>query len=366
MKILVQIIPTAALLISAFGFQPSAFAQGSLTPSGSPAVSMKTLAQIEPRTPISSAPFIITQAGSYYLTTNVTVATGDAITIATNGVALDLNGFTIASTTPIATGYAIRLNSGLRNLTVCNGFIQSGTTNNGSGVYDGPGFVYGIDYFNPPTPMNTRIAGISVSGCAWNGIRLGLGDSTVVESCTVRTMGNDGIIADTIRSSMALDCGGQGISGSSVSESRGESTSTHDGVDAAIARDCSGVSSGGQGIYTTTAENCTGTSTSNYGVLATIAQNCSGYSASGPAGLYCTTALNCYGGTSLGTYGLYAATAQNCSAYNYGAGTGLRVTDLAIGCRGSSTSGIGITAYLANSCRVIGGTTNITYKYNMP
>jgi hypothetical protein len=41
-------------------------AQGSLTPPpGAPAPTMKTLDQIEARTPISSAPFTISAPGSY-------------------------------------------------------------------------------------------------------------------------------------------------------------------------------------------------------------------------------------------------------------------------------------------------------------
>ena len=43
---------------------------------------MKTLAQIEPRTPISSVPFTISAPGSYYLTTNVTTTVSNAIVIA--------------------------------------------------------------------------------------------------------------------------------------------------------------------------------------------------------------------------------------------------------------------------------------------
>jgi len=35
----------------------------------------------EPRTPISSLPFTISTSGSYYLTKNLSVATGDGITI---------------------------------------------------------------------------------------------------------------------------------------------------------------------------------------------------------------------------------------------------------------------------------------------
>ena len=49
-------------------------AQGSLTPPGAPAETMKTLEQVEPRTPVSSLPFTITQSGSYYLTTTLALA----------------------------------------------------------------------------------------------------------------------------------------------------------------------------------------------------------------------------------------------------------------------------------------------------
>src|SRR5438093_13648705 len=91
----------------------SAFAQGSLTPPGAPGPTMKSLdqldAKLEKRTPISSAPFNITNSGSYYLTTNLNVAAGDAIAISVNGVTLDLNGFTIASTEATPTGTAILL-----------------------------------------------------------------------------------------------------------------------------------------------------------------------------------------------------------------------------------------------------------------
>src|SRR6185437_1380639 len=48
-----------ACLASALLAQFSSFGQGALTPPGGPAPTMKTLSQIEPRTPISSAPFTI-------------------------------------------------------------------------------------------------------------------------------------------------------------------------------------------------------------------------------------------------------------------------------------------------------------------
>jgi hypothetical protein len=297
-----------AALLSILNSQFStAFAQGSLTPPGAPGPTMKTLAKIEPRTPISSAPFTITNAGSYYLTANLTVSTGNAITIAANGVTLDLGGFTISSTAAGATGQGIRLNSGLRNLTILNGFIQGGVTNN-AGTYNGPGFQNGISYSGTAS-ANVRVTGISVSGCLDYGINLNTGDSTVVESCTVRTVGGRGIIANSIKSSVAVYCGSDALYGSYVSDSRGHSGS-------------------GTGLYATTAQNCYGDSDSGTGLDAYTAHNCYGYSGSS-TGLYATTAQNCYGDSDSGT-GLDAYTAHNCYGY--------------------SRNGTGLSAYTALNC----------------
>ena len=109
MKTKLLITGLTVLALSTLNSQLStAFAQGSLTPPGAPAPTMKSADQIysklDPRTPISSAPFIITNSGSYYLTCNLTVSSGDAIDINTNGVTLDLNGFIISSTTAIVGG----------------------------------------------------------------------------------------------------------------------------------------------------------------------------------------------------------------------------------------------------------------------
>ena len=306
-----------ALVLLALGTLNSPFstacAQGSLTPPGPPAPSMVTLSQIEPRTPVDATHtpgdggnnlFIISQPGSYYLTTNITVSTYvNAITIATNGVTLDLNGFTIFSTASTATGAGIWLTATLRNINIMNGFIQGGVTNNGSGVYNGPGFLYGICY--PSTynghafvgyPGNMRVTGVSVSGCLDYGIYLDDGetsDSTVVESCTVRTIGSYGILAAVVKNSVAVDCGNTGIYGEVVSD-------------------------------------CEGQTVNGYGVYGTVIQNSFGYAVGGD-GINAYNAQNCYGNSASG-YGLYAYTAQGCSGS--GSDVGLYVINLAIGCFG--------------------------------
>ncbi|HKQ48221.1 MAG TPA: hypothetical protein VJZ71_09150 [Phycisphaerae bacterium] len=70
---------------------------GSLTPPAGPvAPTMKDLATVEPRTPISFIPLTISGPGSYYLTRDLTGTAGaHGIIIASSDVSLDFRGFTI-------------------------------------------------------------------------------------------------------------------------------------------------------------------------------------------------------------------------------------------------------------------------------
>lgn len=85
---------------------------GDLAPPPGPlGPTMKTLAEVEPRTPITQAdlPLTITETGSYYLAGNITLDSATAITINATGVTLDLSGFTITGGAHAA---AIRVESG--------------------------------------------------------------------------------------------------------------------------------------------------------------------------------------------------------------------------------------------------------------
>jgi hypothetical protein len=250
---------------------------------------MKTLDQIEARTAIGNAgATTISAPGSYYLTTNITVNSGDGITISANNVMLNLNGFTVSSSAQPPYGSAILLNGARTNITVLNGFIVGGVTNNGV-VYGGSGFSNGVSYIT--APYNVRASGVSVSGCLNCGISLVQG-STVIESCTVSTVGNIGIQARTVANSTALNCGYSGVAAS-------------------------------------TANNCYGNGLSGVGLSANVAGNSQGYSSSG--------------------VGLSAASANSCLGFS-SSGTGLNASSVAIGCYGMSSSGIGLSANIANSC----------------
>jgi hypothetical protein len=125
----------------------SALGQGALTPPGAPAAMMKSLDQIEPRTPVNTnttpgnpfAQFVISQPGSYYLTGNLTSAgvnNQQLIEIVTNNVTLDLNGFSLLGIQAVVSGYpsvfdsAIFITNNCNNVIVRNGIV-SGWGNNG-------------------------------------------------------------------------------------------------------------------------------------------------------------------------------------------------------------------------------------------
>lgn len=176
------------------GFSSSLHAQTPpLTPSGPPSdptTAMKSLNQVEPRTPIGSLPFTITQPGSYYFTGNLefTSASGDAITVSADNVTIDLNGFTLSSTAPV-TGSAIKVPSSGHNTVVTNGTIKGSTSITDTGVSwiaTNEGFTYGL-WLGKGT-----VSRMTISNCRENGLRAA--GRAHVSDVLVTKSGQNGIV----------------------------------------------------------------------------------------------------------------------------------------------------------------------------
>jgi len=174
------------------------FAQGSLTPPGAPAPMMKSLDQIEPRTPISSVPFTISAAGSYYLTTNLTAAAGNnGIIVTADHVTIDLNGFMLTGVAGFASSNAIHLAGTRFNVSVRGGTIHMWK----QGIAASSG-------------SELEFADLRVSSCSSNGITAGF--NAMITHCSANSAGGYGIyggVGSTIRDCVTQSCAGTGIYG---------------------------------------------------------------------------------------------------------------------------------------------------------
>ena len=144
---------------------------------------MKTLAQIEPRTPIASLPFTIASPGGYYVTTNLTgVAASQGIIIQSDDVTLDLNGFTLTGVAGALSGITLGANA-------VNVEIRNGTLSH---------WALGVD---ARAANHCRFEGLRVS---LNGaIGLATGIASFIQSCTA--ISNQGIGISTDQGSTIND-----------------------------------------------------------------------------------------------------------------------------------------------------------------
>lgn len=184
---------------------PSVVAQGSLTPPGAPAPTMKTLDQLEPRTPIDAANtpgdatslFRISAPGSYYLTGEVAGAAGkNGIAVEADDVTIDLGGFTLRGGTGTLDG--VYVTGGHARLVLRNGTITGWADD-------------GVDEVDTAATAGTyQDLRLVTNGAA--GLRLGT--HAVVTGCNFLSNGGRGVFVDgsaTVRRCRAHDNGDSGI-----------------------------------------------------------------------------------------------------------------------------------------------------------
>jgi len=364
-------LTTALATITALA--ASAFAQGSLTPPGAPAPTMKTLDQVEPRIDLATVPgdanshHVISQPGSYYLSANMAVTkSSDGIYINVPGVMIDLNGFEISRVSGI---YGIFIGSAGEGATVRNGSIT--------------GFDYGIN--STSLAVGGLFEKLSVSACATCGIfsgalssqiidcrafnNQGVGiyayESSTLSGCTAHNNEGSGIYV--LSGSILIGCtannnlGNYGIYAlgstlSGCSANKNQDTGIYTGMGSTLIG-CTATDNQGKGIvvhYGSTLSGCTARNNQDTGIHASGSSSLSGCIAHNNQGngiyaFYGSSLSGCTATDNQGTgiYALDGSSLSDCTAYsnqgNYGiyaaAGSSLS------GCTANNNEGTGSSSY---------------------
>ena len=353
-KFVVKLVILSGLLILPFVGHA-----GSLEPSAPPGPTMKTLAEIEPGTPISSVPYTIAESGSYYLCANAQMTSNmfHGITIWADNVTLDLKGFALIGE-GTAGKHGVIVEGSYKNIKICNGTVRnwggngvdiSSATNSqlanlricdntGIGLTAGRGST-----FDNCTASDNGIVGIGASaGTVINctaysnsGIGILADNGSTVVNCIARSNGSDGI---------GLSTGGVVATGCTSRQNGGNGISA---VDGCIIRDCTSEYNTGNGFSVAdgvSVNGCSARSNGNFGI---------------DAGQACMLTANiAYNNNGTGIQAGDSSTVTgNNSSYNNGVracgisvGEGCRLTNNTV-CY-NNADGI----YFADSCTVIGNT----------
>ena len=239
----------SALILFLFsaGLIPSSFGQGSLTPPGPPAPTMKTLDQVEARAPIDAtntpgdadAEFLISRPGSYYLTSNLNVTKTAGIVVNQPGVTIDLNGFEIRRTAGTG-GVGISIPSAA-TCKVVNGSIVGFSVgvnapaegcsfeglklsfNTFLGLLAGPSAtIHRCDAVRNAAGGIVAGAGSRITDCTAHlngGAGIGAAAAGIIDRCSARENGSDGIVAgdgSTVLRSISNSNGGASGSASGI------------------------------------------------------------------------------------------------------------------------------------------------------
>ena len=247
---------------------------GNLAPPVGPVGStMKTLQEVEPRTPITSLPFTISSSGSYYVANHLDAAFcgDDGIKIDADYVTLDLNGFTITHSFACANNGIVVI--GIHtNINIRNGIVRGFT-------------LYGIDLNNVD---NCQLTNLVLQENGTDGLRVGNG--AYVRGCTFQN--NTGAGARVGDGCRIVECSSKDNNAEGIVTGR-----------AAVVQGCSTKDNGGDGIsvgITCRVVDCTAEGNGGVGITGDSAATVSG----------CTVTSNGQGGISTGI----GASIVNCVA----------------------------------------------------
>lgn len=139
--------------------------------------------------PISSLPYVISQSGSYCLTSNLSISLswgGDAINIKASNVDLDFQGHTLTNTSTNATGYSVGVSIDALDVpNINNVTVHNGTVTSFSGAIFGNNVQAGSDAYNL-TVDQMRAWFSKNAGIVLNGRNL-----TVTNNQIIRVTGGD-------------------------------------------------------------------------------------------------------------------------------------------------------------------------------
>lgn len=253
-----HLVPTTAALLGS----ASILVAGPLAPpAGAVTSTMKTLAEVEPRTAINvtNTPgnatnmFVISQPGSYYLTADLIVTAGKSgILVQTSNVTIDLNGYAIRGGTGSVSGI---VGTGVSRVSIRNGSISASGLSTGSGIS-----------LTPPNtfPQGIILQDLVISQFTVDGIEIGSGSIT---NCIVERCGSDGASLTSISAESTISrCVFNNNSGFGMNMYNGTVTETS----------ASNNTSTGISVSTGTVLGCTATGNSTgISIEAGVVSNCS-------------------------------------------------------------------------------------------